>query len=218
MKRWHIFIAGILIALIPLLMVSLKNDRDRRAEMRKIANLILAQRNEIAAFSAELKPLAQRIAVYQALALGAKERLSGLEVGRITEIIVNYCFRYRALGLMPSNILALWRQESNFDPDAVSYADAMGMGQLMWLTALPHLYDMGHVRPNKAVLFDPVINAEVSIREIVRLRQFYLGIGIRDWTWPIASYYWGTGNIWRVLWYAHEVMGRVEKYRDGGVL
>lgn len=189
--------------------------RDALAAEKSIAEMSA----ELDKFRSEFDHLARRVAVYQALSDGAKEKLSGLEVWQIADVIISYCIRYRSIGLMPSVILALWKQESNFNPLAVSYADAFGLGQLLWPTALPYLYDMGHgPRPDKRLLFNPVINAEVSIRHLVRLRQYYLSIGISGWAWPLSEYFWGRGNIWKMLWYAHQVKSKQAAYQEKGVM
>lgn len=218
MKRAILISAIVLILGLAFITGISLNVRSVHKEAAAIDKTVADMSKALGEFRSEFDHLARRVAVYQALSEGAKERLSGLEVWQITDIIISYCARHRDVGLTPSILLAVWQQESAFNPTAVSYKGAVGLGQLMWLTALPHLYDLGHVRPARTILFNPVINAEVSIREIIRLRKHYVALGITGWGWPIASYFWGTGNVWRVLWYAHQVMGRAEKYQGKGVM
>ena len=219
MKRYLITAAVALILSAAALIVGLNlNVRAIHKDAVAAEQSIAAMSTELDKFRAEFDGLARRVSVYQALSEGAREKLSGLEVWQITDIVLDYCSRNRDIGLTPSVLLAVWQQESGFNPMAVSNKDARGLGQLMWLTALPHLYDLGHVRPDKSILYNPVINAEVSIREIIRLRRYYLGIGVNGWMWPISSYYFGTGNIWKVIWYAHQVIQRQAAYQEKGVM
>ncbi len=218
MKKIILYFLAVLVVGVIGLLVGLNVDmRAVNKEAKLVERELRAMSIRLDNFSKELYPLARRIAVYHALSEGAKEKLNGLEVWQITDIIIDYCQQNEDVGFTPSVILAVWRQESNFDPDALSNKDAMGMGQVLWTTALPYLYAMGHIRPNKAIMFDPVVNAEISIKHLLRLRQFYLGIGVRDWLWVFSEYFWGRGNIGKILWYAWEVMGRVEKYKSRGV-
>jgi len=220
MKRFCIPVIVVFIVSAAALIVGLNlNVRAIHKDAVAAEQSIAAMSTELDKFRAEFDSLARRVSVYQALSDGAKEKLSGLEVWQITDIVIDYCSRNRDIGLTPSILLAVWQQESGFNPMAVSHANALGLGQLMWTTALPHLYDLGHgPRPDKRILFNPVINAEVSIREIIRLRRYYLGIGVNGWMWPISAYFFGTGNILKVIWYAHEVTQRQAAYQEKGVM
>lgn len=69
-------------------------------------------------------------------------------------------------GLAPAHIYAVMRQESGFDPDVVSYADAVGLMQLLPETALRMASRIG-LDLRREMLFDPEIN--------IRLGAAYVG-------------------------------------------
>ena len=220
MKRYLITAAVVFLLVAAALIVGLNlNVRAIHKDAVAAEQSIAAMSTELDKFRAEFDSLARRVSVYQALSDGAKEKLSGLEVWQITDIVIDYCSRNRDIGLTPSVLLAVWQQESAFNPLAVSHANALGMAQTLWTTALPYLYEMGYgPRPDKQILFNPVVSAEVSILHIVRLRKYYLSIGISGWTWPISEYFWGRGNIWKMLWYAHQVTQKQAAYQEKGVM
>lgn len=72
----------------------------------------------------------------------------------------------RAVGLTPAHLYAVMWQESGFDPDAVSYADAMGLMQLIPPTAT-RVAEMAGVELRREQLFDPTMN--------IRLGATYVG-------------------------------------------
>ncbi|MFW5921634.1 MAG: lytic transglycosylase domain-containing protein, partial [Polyangiales bacterium] len=67
----------------------------------------------------------------------------------------------RAHGLRPELLWAVMRQESGYDPDAVSYADAIGLLQLLPRIARQLGDELGvHVR--REMLFDPTWNVRLG--------------------------------------------------------
>ncbi len=82
--------------------------------------------------------------------------------------------------------LALSRGESNFDPRAVSSADAVGMMQILWpITAK----DLGIT--NRDLLYEPCINIEAGVRYLRKMLDRYSG----DVHLTLAAYNYGPGNI-----------------------
>jgi soluble lytic murein transglycosylase len=71
-----------------------------------------------------------------------------------------------AVGLEDAHLYAVMRQESGFDPDVVSYADAIGLMQLLPATADRVAARLG-ITVRREALFDPSIN--------IRLGASYVG-------------------------------------------
>ena len=67
----------------------------------------------------------------------------------------------RAGGLTPAHMYAVMRQESGFDPDVVSYADAIGLMQLLPETAIPMARRVGFDL-TREMLFDPGVNTRMG--------------------------------------------------------
>ena len=64
-------------------------------------------------------------------------------------------------GLTPAHMYAVMRQESGFNPDVVSYADAIGLMQLLPETALPMARRVG-LELTREMLFDPEVNTRIG--------------------------------------------------------
>lgn len=83
---------------------------------------------------------------------------------------------------IPTNLFEAFIQtESSWNPNAVSGAGAMGLGQLMPGTAA----DLGCSDP-----FDPEQNLEASAKYIAQLYEMY-----GDWDYVMAAYNGGPGNV-----------------------
>jgi len=80
-----------------------------------------------------------------------------------------------ARGLDPLLVVALIRQESLFDPEAVSAADAHGLMQLMPATARDLARDAGGHAPDRTRLHDPAANIALGTTLLRRLLDRYDG-------------------------------------------
>jgi len=107
-------------------------------------------------------------------------------------------------------VVALMYQESRFDPDAESWAGALGLLQVMPLTAR----ELGYRN-----LLDPVTNIQAGTRYLARLREgFAPELYAEDRIWfALAAYNAGLGHVLdaqRVAqqqgWNAHRWFGHVE--------
>lgn len=78
-------------------------------------------------------------------------------------------------GVDPYLVLALIRQESLFDPQAVSSASALGLMQLLPSTARRTARQLGAAEPRPEQLFDPEINLTLGIFHLKELLQRYGG-------------------------------------------
>lgn len=98
------------------------------------------------------------------------------------------CFRGAAAehDLPVALLVAVARGESNFDPDAISSADARGLMQIRWPTTARHL---GFSRASE--LHDPCPNIEAGARYLSELLERYDG----DVHLALAAYNYGPGRI-----------------------
>nr|WP_133545624.1 membrane-bound lytic murein transglycosylase MltC [Mesocricetibacter intestinalis] len=103
-----------------------------------------------------------------------------------------------------SLILGIMQTESSFNPYAISYANAMGLMQVVPHTAGRDVFKMKgrSGQPNKSYLFDPEKNIDAGVSYLWLLRNEYLA-GIID---PISmryamisSYNSGAGAVLRVF-------------------
>ncbi|HXK58874.1 MAG TPA: transglycosylase SLT domain-containing protein [Acidobacteriota bacterium] len=96
-------------------------------------------------------------------------------------------------GIDPYLLLALMRQESGFQPDAISAASARGLMQLMMPTARELARRMKMDSPDSAALFKPDIS--------IRLGSFYLRQMLNNFGGVLekglAAYNGGPGNVRR---------------------
>lgn len=75
-----------------------------------------------------------------------------------------------AVGLTPAHLYAVMWQESGFDPDAVSYADAIGLMQLLPATA-ERVAEGAGVELTRDMLFDPAVNIRLGARYVGGLAE-----------------------------------------------
>ncbi|MBI2894586.1 MAG: lytic transglycosylase domain-containing protein [Deltaproteobacteria bacterium] len=101
----------------------------------------------------------------------------------------------RAAGLPEGLLWAIMRQESSFDPEVVSYANAVGLLQLLPSTARRVATD-GGLRYEEGMLFEPARNIELGARYLGGLLRRFKG----QLPLAIAAYNGGPGNV--DLWLA----------------
>lgn len=70
-------------------------------------------------------------------------------------------------------LLAVARQESAFDPQARSHANARGLMQLMHPTATIVAHRIGQTAPSTGDLYDPTVNIELGSHHLARLLDRY---------------------------------------------
>jgi len=172
------------------------------------------------------------IAKYQLLvkelSIASDGKLSAYEVTEIAKIIIVQCSLNEDIGLTPSLIVGIMERESNFNPDAISYAKAFGIMQVIETTWAIHADDMAYGRFTEDIALDPIVNVQVGIRELVRLRKYWLENGVDSWLITVNSYFWGTTNIWSLLTqkkrsqlpsleYGKGVLDLAEKWKEKGL-
>ena len=153
--------------------------------------------------------------------------LTPTEIVEIAQIILTECVLNEKIGLTPDIILAIMEKESNFDPTAISSAKAYGIMQILSTTFNDHAESLGYSRFTLDLAHNPVVNTQVGIRELVKLRKYWLENGVDNWKITLSSYYWGVRNTWHLLSgekttpslsYGEDVLKRAEKYKNKGIL
>jgi soluble lytic murein transglycosylase len=97
----------------------------------------------------------------------------------------------RARNVDPLLVLAVIRQESLFDPEAVSPAGARGLMQLLPATARRIRQAEGGAPPTSAALADPVTNVDVGVALLARLLATYNGSAVK----ALAAYNGGEDAV-----------------------
>ena len=110
----------------------------------------------------------------------------------------------RQYGIDESLILGIMQTESSFNPYAISYANAMGLMQVVPHTAGRDVFKMKgrSGQPNKSYLFDPEKNIDAGVSYLWLLKNEYLA-GIENPTSMryamISAYNSGAGAVLRVF-------------------
>ena len=165
----------------------------------------------------------------KALMIGANDKLTAFEIVEIAKSILVNCEVHSDLGLTPEIILAVIERESGFNPDAISYAKAYGLMQVIRSTAELHLAQVGYGAVfSKELILNPIINVEIGMAELVRLRRLFLSEGVDGWLIVLTAYFWGERNAWELLnskkrarlpslEYGKSILELAEKWRQAGL-
>jgi len=130
----------------------------------------------------------------------AEDKMTAFEIVEVAKIITIHCEVYSGLGLTPELILAVMERESSFNPRAVSKARAYGLMQVIRSTVELHLAQLGYGTTfSKDLVLNPIINVEIGIAELVRLRRLFLSEGVDSWLIVLTAYFWGERNAWELL-------------------
>jgi len=93
----------------------------------------------------------------------------------------------------PLLFLALTRQESGFDAEAVSYAGATGLTQVMPATGSDIARSLGESNYRPAILTRPSVSVRYGVYYLAMLLDRY----DRDWIMALVGYNAGPGNVQR---------------------
>ncbi|MGQ0286584.1 membrane-bound lytic murein transglycosylase MltC [Pasteurellaceae bacterium 22721_9_1] len=110
----------------------------------------------------------------------------------------------RQYGIDESLILGIMQTESSFNPYAISYANAMGLMQVVPHSAGRDIFKMKGIsgQPSKSYLFDPAKNIDAGVSYLWLLKNEYL-LGIENPTSMryamISAYNSGAGAVLRVF-------------------
>jgi soluble lytic murein transglycosylase len=99
----------------------------------------------------------------------------------------------RRRGVDPLLFLALTRQESGFDAEAVSYAGATGLTQVMPATGADIARSLGEGNYRPTILTRPVVSVRYGVYYLAMLLERYN----RDWIAALVGYNAGPGNMSR---------------------
>ena len=195
-----------------------------RIDMDKVKEINLEQGVDILANQKQIAERAQFMGIVRGLTKVSKN-MSPSEIVEVAHIIAVQCVLHENIGLTPDMIFGLIELESNFDPTAISSADAYGLTQCLRATFEIHLLDMGYKMFTKELALNPIVNVEVGIRELVKLRKYWLAEGHDNWMIPLTSYYWGIKWTKRRFLdkgqresdYGKDVLNRSDKWREIGV-
>lgn len=146
----------------------------------------------VAATEKQIPSVARYLQILRNLQKKVKGSLTDYEITEIAKIILTECAEHSDIGLTPSLIFGLIERESNFNSDAVSSARAFGLTQCIEGTFDRHLVLLGYDKFTKEIALDPIVNLQVGIAELVRLRKYWKIEGVDNWIIPLHSYFWGT--------------------------
>lgn len=224
-KGWHICALSLMISIIITLCVVSVNQRD---EIRDLKNINKDYDLRLSSIEKQIPGISKYMLLVKELSTAAGDKLNAYEVTEIAKIIIVQCTLNEDIGLTPSLIMSVMERESNFNPNAISYAQAFGLMQVIETTWAIHAADMAYGQFTKDIALDPIINTQVGIRELIRLRKYWLGNGVDSWLISVNSYFWGTTHTWELLTkkkraslpsleYGKGVLDLAEKWKEKGL-
>ena len=88
-------------------------------------------------------------------------------------------------------IYSIIKAESNFNPNAKSKSDAIGLMQIMETTAIETAEELGYMDVTEEKLYNPEINIEIGVKYFSKLLQLYND----NTNLAIIAYNAGIGNV-----------------------
>lgn len=171
-----------------------------RIALYRFARLELDRVKDLSPARAELKRLLMReyaaVQAYDASVALAYELPASADTRRYRyplsywDIVRRHAGR---AGVDPFLVVALIRQESLFNPHAVSPADALGLMQLLQSTARNEAAGLGLPEPGRGRLFDPELNVRLGTHHLKGLLERYGGSAVK----ALAAYNAGTKPVRR---------------------
>ncbi|MBS3819428.1 lytic transglycosylase domain-containing protein [bacterium] len=127
-----------------------------------------------------------------------EEKYSLKEIENCTRIIAMVDEKYGERGFDAPLILAWLEKESDGNPEAVSYAGAKGLTQLMDFNAKEIFVSLGYRGNKRNLAFNPVTNLSGGMHHVQTLMNFWMKKGIKNQTlilfYSLHSYKWGVNN------------------------
>jgi len=194
-KSWHIGLFSILLLCFFLfLLINVHRNKINSLEsMNKDYDLRLSS------IEKQVPGIAKYMLLVKELSTAAGNKMTAYEATEVAKIIIVQCALNEDIGLTPSLIMGIMERESNFNPSAISYAKAYGLMQVIETTWAIHAADMAYGRFTEDIALDPIVNVQVGIKELVRLRKYWLENGVDSFLVTINSYFWGTTHTWELL-------------------
>ena len=133
---------------------------------------------------------------FQGLIKEHERKYNGKEIEDCIQLIMITDEKYGHAGLDAPLILAWLEKESGGDPEAVSYAGAKGLTQLMDFNAEVVFTAMGYATYRHTIVFNPVINLGGGLYHFIDLMDFWKWKGIKNQSllifYSLHSYKWGS--------------------------
>ena len=201
--------------------------QDFREITTTFAQELAVQRLHVFAIEKKMPYVAKYLSVVIELEKACSGKLSAKDIVTVANIIVEYCQTNQDIGLTEDIVFGLIERESGFNPKAISVSKAFGIMQILYSTAERYLKDMGY-QPTLELLLNPVVNIEVGLRELVRIRKEFMSYGIDSWHICLAAYYWGDRPILELVFskergvyasleYGQGVMALAKKWKEKGI-
>jgi hypothetical protein len=146
---------------------------------------------QISSMEKQIPYIAKYEAIVKNLVEVAGDKMTAYEIVEVSRVIITQCQVYQDIELTPDLVFGMMQRESNFNPDAISHAGAFGIMQVTKTIWNLHAPKLGYSEFSRDIALNPIINTEVGIAEMVRLRQVYLAEGFDGWAIPLHSYFWG---------------------------
>ncbi len=178
--------------------IEIKTFREERPALKnKIEKLELLRRNN----SQIRKEFARQKAItfsFLELIGRYKGKFTPQQKEECIQIIIITDEKNRHKGLDAPLILAWIEKESRGDPEAISYAGAKGLTQLMDFSADMIFTAMGYPGYDPELVFNPLVSLASGIYYLEDLMKFWKWKGIKNQQlilfYALHSYKWGPGN------------------------
>jgi len=142
---------------------------------------------------------------------------SDIQLGDAMEIAQTVIYESRKYNIPVSLFLAIMKKESNFNVDARSSANAMGIMQIHPITWDAYTKKM-NLPVSRKKAFDPTLNIMVSAAVLNDLRNQYTRKGYREtalWDYVLSAYYGGPESVKGGLTKSHRrYVKKVREYAD----
>lgn len=180
------------------LTIKIKKSRIEREELRRdMGKIEVLGKNNRTFIKDVLKQKAIMLCFWE-LIEEHKRKYNRRQIKDCIQLIAVADEKYGHKGLDAPLILAWLEKESGGNPDAVSYAGAKGLTQLMDFRAKEVLTAMGYLDYDKELVFKPMINLEGGLSHFTELMDFWRYRGIKNQSlilfYALHSYKWGTKN------------------------
>jgi len=170
-----------------------------KGKTKRLERVLSDHELKILSHDKQIPYIAKYIRLVKGLQAVSKNKLTAFEIVEISRIILIQCQLNQNIGLTPGIVMAVMERESAFDPKAISKARAYGLMQLLQPTIEDHLDKLGYGKFAVDLALNPIVNVECGIKELVRLRKYWLAEDVDSWMIVINSYYWGIRNTWDLL-------------------
>jgi hypothetical protein len=193
-------------------------------QIRGLTEIIYGQEIRIMGAEKQIPNVVRYTNIVRELTEKGKDKLTAFEIVEMARIIIIECQEHSDISLTPDLIFGLIERESAFNPKAFSPARAYGLMQPIQGTFEFHLPALGHPIFSEELAYNPIVNLQVGIAEMVRLRQTF-----GEWEKALTAYFWGERltamlleskkrDFLPSLEYGRGVLKLAEQYKSRGIL